>query len=110
VSSRPILKKRANRLRKVMRRTPDGFIDLIAYLKDRGYAQTTGEAEKIILAGRVRSESHTLGIGKASQLRKGAALKAAVGQELTPDDFEEVDVVSRHVRSGFRPTIQVTPA
>lgn len=110
MSHRPILKKRANKLRKALRRTPEGFIDLIAYLKDRGYAQTSGEAEKIILAGRVQSESHKLGIRKSTQLKAGAALRASVGIELGEDDFEEVDAVARHVPADLRSTIQVMPA
>ena len=110
MSHRPILKKRANKLRKALRRTPTAYIDLIAYLKDRGYAQTSGEAEKIILDGRVRSDSHKLGIGKGTQLKKGSVLRASVGVELTEEDFEEVDIVQRHVPASLRPTIQVMPA
>lgn len=109
MSKRPILTKRANRLRKAMRRSPDGYIDLVDYLKSRGHAQTTGEAEAIILAGRVRSESHKLGIGKGQKLKAESRIAVAV-RPLTADDFEEVPVVQRHVPASVRGTIQVLPA
>lgn len=109
MSHRPILHKQANRLRKSMRRSPDAYIDLVDYLKARGHAQTTGEAEALILAGRVRSESHTLGIGKGMKLKAASRVAVAV-RPLTDDDFEEVPVVSRCVPASLRATIQVMPA
>lgn len=110
MSHRPIRRKQANRLRKAFRQTLPAFIDLVAYLKLRGYAQTSGEAEEIILAGRVKSESHTLGIAKGKVLRDDAKLKALMGREITEDDLREVDVVQRHVPASLRATIQVLPA
>lgn len=110
MSHRPILKKRANKLRKAFRAELPAFIDLVGYLKLRGYAGTTGEAEQIILAKRVKSESHVLGVAKGKKLRDSAKLKAALGRDITEDDLEEVDVVQRHVPAKFRDTIQVLPA
>jgi hypothetical protein len=110
VSHRPVLKKRANKLRKVLRAELPAYIDLVEYLKTRGHAQTTGEAEKIILAGRVRSESHKLGITQQEQPKRHARIKARVGLLLTADDYETTDVVQRRVPAKLRDTIQVLPA
>lgn len=62
MSHRPTRRKAANKMRKAMRRTPKGFIDLFQWLEDRGYADTQGQARKVILSKRVRSESHVVGI------------------------------------------------
>jgi hypothetical protein len=72
------------------------YIDLIDWLKTRGYAQTTGEARRIILARRVRSESHPLGVRKVSQL-------SAQGK------VEDVEVVDPYVPAELRPTLRVEP-
>ena len=48
-----------------MRRTPPAYIDLIHWLKFNGYAQTTGEAKRLIMEDRVMSESHVVGKGTA---------------------------------------------
>ena len=108
MSHRPVLKKRANRVRKALRRTPETFIDLVAWLKLHGYANTTGEANRIILARRVKSESHVLGVTKASVPKQGARLKVAIGRELTDDDFEERDVVERLVPARLGGSIYVS--
>lgn len=49
-------------MRKAMRQTPKGFLDLFQWLEDRGYADTRGQARTLILHKRVRSESHVVGI------------------------------------------------
>lgn len=97
-------------MRKAMRRTLPAYIDLVQYLKLRGHAQTTGEAEQVILDGRVRSESHKLGIVKGRKIKDSARVKALLGRALGPDDFEEADVVQRYVDAKLRPTIQVLGA
>lgn len=63
MAHRPLNKKRADKLRRLMMHgsRPEPMIDLVQWLKDRGHAQTTGQAERLILDGRVRSESHPLG-------------------------------------------------
>lgn len=54
--------RKLRKLRKQLRNTPKRYFDLIDWLKLHRYAQTTGEARQIILDGRVRVESHTIGI------------------------------------------------
>lgn len=61
MSHRPTSRKRVASLRKALRRTPDAYIDLIQWLKLRGYAQTTGEAKRLLTDGKVRSDSHPVG-------------------------------------------------
>lgn len=109
MAKRPINVKKARRVRKAFRSTPPAFLDLIQYLKDRRLAQTTGEAERIILAGRVRADSHKLGITKGRKLKPNSVLLAASGK--TGDDlFDETDVVDRYVPAALRASIQVLPA
>lgn len=110
MSHRSILKKKANRVRKMMRQTPDAYIDLVVWLKQHRYAQTTGEAERIILARRVRSESHVVGITKGRVPKDSTRVKAMLGRQLTEDDFEEVDVVERWVPARLRETLIVSSA
>jgi hypothetical protein len=107
MSKRPILKKKANKLRKAMRRQLPAYIDLVQYLKDRRYARTTGEAEEIILAKRVKSESHVLGIKKEKRLKSQSRMQIAAGKE---PELEEVDAVDRLVSAKLRSTIVVLPA
>lgn len=107
MSHRPLNKKRAARVRKMLRATPATQIDLVQWLRDRRYARTTGEAERIILAGRVKSESHALGIKKGKRLTESGRLKLALGREVTDEDIEERDVVDRLVPARLRSTITV---
>ena len=108
MSHRPILMKRANRVRKALRQQLPAHIDLVQWLKMHGYASTTGEAEKIILARRVKSESHVLGVVKGRAPKASAQLKIMLGRELTDDDFEESDVVERYVPARLATSIYVT--
>lgn len=96
MAHRPILQKRVRRMRKALRQTPPTFIDLIQWLKLHGHAQTTGEAKRLILAKRVKSESHVLGIEKQPQI---------VGNKV-----EEIDVVNPYVPAHVRPTLRVVSA
>lgn len=62
MAKRPIEQKKIARLRKLInRRTPPAYIDLVRWLKDRGYAQTTGEAARLMVDGKVRVGSHAVG-------------------------------------------------
>jgi predicted rRNA methylase YqxC with S4 and FtsJ domains len=51
-------------MRKAMRRTPPAYFDLIQWLRDRNYANTRKQAKDMILAGKVKADSHTLGVGQ----------------------------------------------
>lgn len=58
MSHRPVTKKRVARVRKALRQRIPAKIDLVQYLKLRGYAQTTGEALRLIADDRVKIDSH----------------------------------------------------
>jgi hypothetical protein len=98
MSHRNITDKKIAKLRRALRKsgsTVPVWIDLIHYLKLHRHAQTTGEAKKIILAGRVKADSHTLGIKRVPMLVKGKA--------------EDVDVVDPYVPARLRASITVLP-
>ena len=62
MAKRPIQQKRADKLRRTMMKDPPvASIDLIKYLKDRGYAKTSGEARELLELGNVMADSHPLG-------------------------------------------------
>lgn len=110
MSKRPINTKRARRVRKLLRKELPAYIDLIHWLKVRRYAGTTGEAERLILAGRVRSESHKLGIGKGRKIKKGTEIKLLRGGSVEESDWEEVPMVMPHVPTHLRGSIHVVAA
>ena len=108
MSHRPINTKKANRVRKFMRNTPDAYIDLVAWLKMHGHADTTGAAERLILDRRVRSESHVIGIAQGKRAKDNVRIKLLMGRQLTEDDYEDVPVVQRWVPAQLRPSLTVT--
>ena len=64
MSKRSLNLKKANKLRKAMRRTPPKYIDLVQYLTDRrvGYKRLSKrQAREKLLAGRVMVGSHRVG-------------------------------------------------
>lgn len=94
------LEKKARYLERVIRkgRIPTK-INLVEWLKDRGYADTTGQALKLIRAGRVKSESHTLD-GKHTVPVK--LHNSETGKAETVD----VQVFSPLYPSSLRPTLR----
>ena len=62
MSRRDITTKKLYRLRKqLVRQSLPAYINLIEWLKDRRYAQTSGAAKKMLLEGKVRVDSHPVG-------------------------------------------------
>jgi hypothetical protein len=64
MSHRPTTAKKIKGLRRALHNNagaPPTYMDLVQWLKDHKYAQTSKQAEAIILAGRVKYESHTVG-------------------------------------------------
>jgi ribosome-associated protein YbcJ (S4-like RNA binding protein) len=83
-----LINKRVRRMRRAITkgRVP-AYIDLIHWLKLRGIAQTTGQAVQMLKDGRVRSESHKLGvriikIGEGDERRKVEVLDPLVSARL----------------------------
>lgn len=61
MAKRSILAKKANKLRKAMRNTPKQYLDPVRWLIDHGHARTKREATALILAKRLRADSHKVG-------------------------------------------------
>lgn len=84
MSQRPILKKKAARVRKALRRTPPRNFDLVQYLLDHKHAKSKREAREMLVAGRVRSESHVLGRAKVPTLVKGVVKLEYIDAPIVP--------------------------
>lgn len=92
MSRRDRTEKKLKRLRKTLKTQPlEAQINLLEWLQDRRYAQSTGQARKIILDGRVRSESHVLGIRSVEH----------------PLTHEKMEVVHPWVPARLRTTLHV---
>lgn len=90
MSHRPVLKKRAQRVRKILSRSPlPKNIDLVHYLRTRGHAETAGGARKMLEEGKVRSESHVLGRVKMTVLEKGKEEERWVAQPVVPAKYRD---------------------
>ena len=86
--------KKINKLRKTLRKdTIPGYIDLVRWLIDRKEADTVGAAKKIIAAGRIKSDSHVIGLKTVSL-----------------DDGKTVQIPVRFVSARYRHTMSVIPA
>lgn len=97
MAKRPIKVKQANRMRKALRKKLPVFVDVVWWVRAHGHADTGGGARDLILAGRLKSESHTVAITK--ELRLDATGKP-----------EEVPVVDRYVPEEKCRALQVMPA
>lgn len=97
MSKRTIVSKRMARLRKEFNRTPlPAYLDLINWTKDHSDATTNQQAIKLILAGKVKSESHVIGITEENQW------------DVTGTKVEKVKVVTPRVSATLRDTLTVT--
>lgn len=61
MASRPREAKKLRKLKKALRNTPPTSINLIEYLRVRRYAQTAGEARRLLTDGKVMVGSHVIG-------------------------------------------------
>lgn len=86
--------RQMRKLRKLTRRKLPRYFDIVDWLKMRRYAQTTGEAERLILAGRLRSGSHTVGIVEVDVKQPdGKTEKQKVVQRVQPVVFRDELIV-----------------
>jgi hypothetical protein len=91
MAKRPITTKKMNKLRKLLRRTPDSYINLIGYLIDRKHVNTVGGARALLVAGKVMVDSHIVG-------RKAITATDPSGEEITeyvPDPFIKAEYRDR---------------
>lgn len=89
--------KKLRRLRKVLRRSLPAYFDLYEWLETRGYADTSGQCRALVLAGRLKSESHTVGIVEGVE-------SSAAGR------LEKVRVIERLQPVALREHLRVEPA
>ncbi len=93
MSKRPIEQKKRRRVAKMLRRRPlDAYFDIVQWLLDRDYANTKKGARQIILAKRVRANSHVLGVDKQAVMVKGVAVIQEVVAPFVPVELKP-DVV-----------------
>lgn len=75
MAKRPIEAKKRRRVAKELRRRPlPAYFDLVQWLIDHGHARTRRTARKMILAKRVKSDSHPLGVVKVLVEKDGIAV------------------------------------
>jgi hypothetical protein len=97
VSKGARLRQPGHKIRRALRRTPDAYFDLVQWLRDRGYANTNKQARALILAKRVKSDSHALGVAPAPV-------------RMPDGKIEMVDTVFPHVPVEFRANVSVEAA
>lgn len=102
MSHRSITDKKVRRMRRALSRRPlQASINLLEYLVDRRLANSRREAREMILAKRVRSDSHPLGIGRAP---------VAVKNDKGEIEVELQDVVHPVIPADLRDKITILPA
>lgn len=106
MAKRPIHQKRLRRLRKAVERQPlVAYIDLVRWLKERGYAQTTGKAHELLVDGKVRVDSHAVGREKRAVAAPLSALEQLQGKEPSKPKMQWFP--QPYVRAEFREHIRV---
>jgi hypothetical protein len=105
MAHRPIEAKKRRKAVRAFTRTPlQARINLIEWLMDRGHAGSRKQARELILAKRVRSDSHVLGIVNDQVPGPTAAMEVALGR---PPTMVTQEVVAPLVDAKLRKTIVV---
>lgn len=94
MSRRPIETKQRRRVSKLFTATPPAYFDLVQWLVSRGHAKTKRAAREMILARKVRADSHPLGIMKLPVTKPNG-------------EVEEVEIVNPRVPVAARERIIV---
>jgi ribosome-associated protein YbcJ (S4-like RNA binding protein) len=98
MAKRPIKDKQFKRLRKAINRRPlPAYVDLVWWLRSRGHANTSGQAIRLMLDGKVKLESHVVGRERVSRIVAGQ----------TVEQWEPVTRVQGHLRD-IGPKLLVT--
>jgi hypothetical protein len=84
-------------MRALTRRPLPAYLDLVDWMLSRGHARSRREAREVILAGRVKANSHTLGVGEQPYLTPDGKVKTR-------------KIVLPHVPADLRPDIIVSAA
>jgi hypothetical protein len=89
MARRPIKDKQYARLRKAINRRPlPAYVDLVWWLRSRRHADTTGQAIRLLLEGKVKLESHVVGRERVSRIVAGQ----------TVEQWEPVTRIPGHLR------------
>ena len=101
MSHRPIEQKKRRRVAKALRRSSlPAYFDLWTWLIQHGHAKTRKEAREVILAKRVKANSHTLGVTQVPKVTEvGGSFKV-----------ETVDAAIRYVSTEHLPDLVVAAA
>lgn len=103
MSKRPIETKRRRRVAKALRRRPlPAYFDLVQWLVEHDYAPTKRKARELILAKRVRANSHVLGV-------KQVPVAVPVGP-LGAVEIKTQDAVAQYVSADLLPDLVVLSA
>lgn len=95
MSHRPIEQKKRRRIAKALRRgRVPAFFDLTKWLIAKGYARSRKEARELILARKVKSDSHVVGVEKVRFKDEFGAIK-------------EEDMVFEHLPVALRKGLTV---
>ena len=107
MSHRPTEQKKRRRVAKALRRKPlPAYFDLVEFLVSRGHAKSKRAAHDLILAKKVKSDSHVLGVTKALVPGKTALLDVLSGREAA---MVEQEVVAPLVDAKLRASVTVLP-
>lgn len=105
MSHRPIEQKKRRRVAKKLRREPlPAYFDLVEHLTSRGHARSRREARELILAKKVKSESHVLGITQQMVPDKTSLIDFLAGR---PTKMVQKDVVAPLVDTKLRKSLTV---
>jgi hypothetical protein len=101
VSARPVEQKKRRRVAKAVRRQKlPAYFDLFQWLIDRGHAKSRREARELVLAKRVKADSHVIGVAEETVMTP--SMLGAVKVERKP-------VAQRFVRTDLRSNLLVLP-
>jgi tyrosyl-tRNA synthetase len=112
VARRPIKTKQVNKLRRQLRKGRlSAHINLLEYLVDRRMAKSRKEARELILAKRVKVDSHPLGVKTHQVLKPATILKIQLGvlpKGSEKDHLEDVEYVDPIVPADVRGRVYIS--
>lgn len=91
MARRPIRDKQIARLRKAINRRPlPAHVDLVWWLRSNRYADTTGQAIRLMLDGKVRLESHVVGRERVARVIAGKEVEQWEPVRLIPGRLRDL--------------------
>lgn len=91
MARRPIEQKKLRRLRKAINRKPlTAYVDIEDWLVTRGHAKSKREARQLMVDGKVKAESHTVGRERVAVRKPLTAIQTLRGEEAPEPELEWV--------------------